>query len=136
MIERRQVHDNAGGGESEGALMNWQKAEILSHPLYEQLLAAHVACLRIATPVDQLPRIDAQLGQSQQVFSKYKSGHVANNLDDDVTHHKELHQFMVIPLFITFNQNHTYLSPYTHFTTSRATKLQNGLLFWSFYPFE
>ncbi|KAK4422135.1 Homeobox protein knotted-1-like 3 [Sesamum alatum] len=73
--------------------VNWQtaryKAEILSHPLYEQLLSAHVACLRIATPVDQLPRIDAQLAQSQQVVAKYSSlGH--GNLGDD----KELDQFM------------------------------------------
>ncbi|XP_042426704.1 homeobox protein knotted-1-like 2 isoform X1 [Zingiber officinale] len=73
----------------------WQdarhKAEILAHPLYEQLLTAHVACLRIATPVDQLPRIDAQLAQSQQVVSKYSvlanGGHM---LGDD----KELDQFM------------------------------------------
>ncbi|KAL0709340.1 hypothetical protein Bca4012_016318 [Brassica carinata] len=50
-----------------------QKAEILSHPLYEQLLSAHVACLRIATPVDQLPRIDAQLAQSQNVVAKYST---------------------------------------------------------------
>ncbi|KAH0895623.1 hypothetical protein HID58_045191, partial [Brassica napus] len=55
----------------------WQnarhKSEILSHPLYEQLLSAHVACLRIATPVDQLPRIDAQLAQSQNVVAKYST---------------------------------------------------------------
>eukprot|EP01018_Ginkgo_biloba_P019894 Gb_33705 [translate_table: standard] len=47
------------------------KADILSHPLYDQLLSAHIACLRIATPVDQLPKIDAQLAQSQQVVAKY-----------------------------------------------------------------
>ncbi|CDY51104.1 BnaCnng20070D [Brassica napus] len=55
----------------------WQnarhKSEILSHPLYERLLSAHVACLRIATPVDQLPRIDAQLAQSQNVVAKYST---------------------------------------------------------------
>ncbi|XP_049415469.1 homeobox protein knotted-1-like 3 isoform X2 [Solanum stenotomum] len=78
-------------GESE--VVNWQnagyKAEILAHPLFEQLLSAHVACLRIATPVDQLPRIDAQLAQSQQVVGKYSSlGH--GNLADD----KELDQFL------------------------------------------
>lgn len=82
----------SGGGGVEG-VVNWQnarfKAEILSHPLYEQLLSAHVACLRIATPVDQLPRIDAQLAQSQQVLDKYSAlGHA--NLADD----KELDQFM------------------------------------------
>ncbi|XP_062229405.1 homeobox protein knotted-1-like 11 isoform X2 [Phragmites australis] len=37
------------------------KAAIAAHPLYERLLEAHVACLRVATPVDQLPRIDAQI---------------------------------------------------------------------------
>eukprot|EP00252_Welwitschia_mirabilis_P008495 TRINITY_DN2038_c0_g1_i1.p1 TRINITY_DN2038_c0_g1~~TRINITY_DN2038_c0_g1_i1.p1 ORF type:complete len:376 (+),score=84.15 TRINITY_DN2038_c0_g1_i1:638-1765(+) len=53
----------------------WQnsrlKADILQHPLYDELLAAHVACLRIATPVDQLPKIDAQLAQSKSVVDKY-----------------------------------------------------------------
>ena len=38
-----------------------EKATIAAHPLYERLLEAHVACLRVATPVDQLPRIDAQI---------------------------------------------------------------------------
>ncbi|PWA37174.1 TALE protein [Artemisia annua] len=99
-------HNVVGGGETEavagdgegggGVLMSWQnarqKAEVLSHPLYEQLLAAHVACLRIATPVDQLPRIDAQLAQSQQVVSKYSS---LGDLDHDHDHDdKELDQFM------------------------------------------
>ncbi|XP_074566966.1 homeobox protein knotted-1-like 2 isoform X2 [Curcuma longa] len=65
------------------------KAEILAHPLYEQLLAAHVACLRVATPVDQLPRIDAQLAQTRHVFAKY-SALGAQMLADD----KELDQFM------------------------------------------
>ena len=36
-----------------------EKEAIAVHPLYELLLEAHVACHRIATPVDQLPRIDA-----------------------------------------------------------------------------
>ncbi|GMP94379.1 hypothetical protein CsSME_00043852 [Camellia sinensis var. sinensis] len=79
------------GGEG---VMNWQsarlKSEILAHPLYEQLLSAHVACLRIATPVDQLPRIDAQLAQSQHVVGKY-SGLGHGSIGDD----KELDQFMV-----------------------------------------
>ncbi|CAK9146460.1 unnamed protein product [Ilex paraguariensis] len=92
-----------GGGGSGGAdgVVNWQnarcKAEILVHPLYEQLLSAHVACLRIATPVDQLPRIDAQLAQSQHVVAKYSAlGH--GNLGDD----KELDQFMVSVLCSVF----------------------------------
>ncbi|KAJ6924838.1 hypothetical protein NC652_017953 [Populus alba x Populus x berolinensis] len=81
-----------GGGES---VVNWQnakcKADILAHPLYDQLLSAHVACLRIATPVDQLPRIDAQLAQSQQVVAKYSAlGSHQGLVPDD----KELDQFM------------------------------------------
>lgn len=79
---------------SSESVENWEhgryKAEILSHPLYEQLLSAHVACLRIATPVDQLPRIDAQLAQSDQIVNKY-SAIAHQNLD----HHKDLDQFMV-----------------------------------------
>ncbi|XP_021739258.1 homeobox protein knotted-1-like 3 isoform X2 [Chenopodium quinoa] len=87
--------NRGGGGGDRGEQVNWQnakfKAEILGHPLYEQLLAAHVACLRIATPVDQIPRIGAQLDQSQNVVAKYSalgSGH--SMVGDD----KELDQFM------------------------------------------
>nr|GMD72511.1 homeobox protein knotted-1-like LET12 isoform X2 [Ipomoea batatas] len=66
------------------------KADILNHPLYDQLLSAHVSCLRIATPVDQLPRIDAQLAQSQNVVAKYSVlGQGQQPLDD-----KDLDQFM------------------------------------------
>ncbi|KAI5655583.1 hypothetical protein M9H77_32770 [Catharanthus roseus] len=49
------------------------KAEIATHPLYEQLLSAHVACLRVATPIDQLPLIDAQLSQSHHIMRSYAS---------------------------------------------------------------
>lgn len=84
-----------GGGDG---MMNWQnarlKSEILAHPLYEQLLSAHVACLRIATPVDQLPRIDAQLAQSQNVVAKY-SAFGQTIVGDD----KELDHFLVISSF-------------------------------------
>jgi len=72
-----------------------QKAEILAHPWYEQLLSAHVACLRIATPVDQLNRIDAQLAQSQNVVAKYSAlgaGTGGGQLPGD---DRELDQFMV-----------------------------------------
>lgn len=82
--------DDGGGGDYESAR---HKAEILSHPLYEQLLNAHVSCLKIATPVDQLPRIDAQLTQSQRVVAKYS---VLGN--GGVVDGKELDQFMVIVL--------------------------------------
>ncbi|CAA7023234.1 unnamed protein product [Microthlaspi erraticum] len=86
-------HD--GGAAAAEGVVSWQnarhKAEILSHPLYEQLLSAHVACLRIATPVDQLPRIDAQLAQSQHVVAKYSALGAGQGLVGD---DKELDQFM------------------------------------------
>ncbi|KAE9609256.1 putative transcription factor Homeodomain-TALE-KNOX family [Lupinus albus] len=88
--EKNEAVEDDGGEEG---LVKWQngryKAEIVAHPLYEQLLSAHVSCLRIATPVDQLPRIDDQLSQSQNVVAKYSSfGHM---IDDD---NKELDQFL------------------------------------------
>lgn len=91
------VESGGGGGGGGEGVVNWQnaryKADILAHPLYDQLLSAHVSCLRIATPVDQLPRIDAQLAQSQQVVAKYSSlgGGSQGLVPDD----KELDQFMV-----------------------------------------
>lgn len=87
--------ENMNKSEGESGVMNWQnarnKAEILAHPLYDQLLSAHVACLRIATPVDQLPRIDAQLAQSQNVVAKYSALGQGLLAADD----KDLDQFMV-----------------------------------------
>ncbi|GMH11909.1 hypothetical protein Nepgr_013750 [Nepenthes gracilis] len=90
-----EVGDGCGGGGGGEGVVNWQnakyKAEILAHPLYDQLLSAHVACLRIATPVDQLPRIDAQLAQYQNVVAKYSAlGNGQTMAGDD----KELDQFM------------------------------------------
>jgi hypothetical protein len=57
------VSGGGGGGGVAGGGPGWEreKAAIAAHPLYERLLEAHVACLRVATPVDQLPRIDAQI---------------------------------------------------------------------------
>lgn len=73
-----------GGGDVSGhhdqtATVQLIKAEIASHPLYEQLLAAHVSCLRVATPIDQLPLIDAQLAQSHHVLRSYASLQQTNN---------------------------------------------------------
>ncbi|MCL7037941.1 hypothetical protein MKW94_025311 [Papaver nudicaule] len=88
-----------GGGLGVSSIGSWQtaryKADILGHPLYDQLLSAHVACLRIATPVDQLPRIDAQLAQSQHVVAKYSVlGGAAAGGGGGVGDDKELDQFM------------------------------------------
>ncbi|KAF8093686.1 hypothetical protein N665_0380s0007 [Sinapis alba] len=95
MIGGENKNDGGEAAAAEGGVVSWQnarqKAEILSHPLYEQLLSAHVACLRIATPVDQLPRIDAQLAQSQNVVAKYSALGAGQGLVGD---DKELDQFM------------------------------------------
>lgn len=104
--EKRNEGNNQNRGDNNGEDMldcdsggNWEnaryKADILAHPLYEHLLSAHVSCLRIATPVDQLPRIDAQLAQSQSVVTKYSV--LANQPLDD----KDLDQFMVRTLFLS-----------------------------------
>ncbi|KAG8367521.1 hypothetical protein BUALT_Bualt16G0080500 [Buddleja alternifolia] len=103
------LQDSGGGGggdnsNSNGSNTNWErekcKADILSHPLYEQLLSAHVACLRIATPVDQLPRIDAQLAQSQQVVAKYSVlGHGQQPLDDKDLDHFMVYTYMCIYIY-------------------------------------
>lgn len=67
-----------GGGFTHGDVSDDHrhlKAEIATHPLYEQLLSAHVGCLRVATPIDQLPLIDAQLAQSHHLMRFYSSQH-------------------------------------------------------------
>lgn len=68
------------------------KAEIATHPLYEQLLAAHVACLRVATPIDQLPLIDAQLSQSHHLLRSIVSQHTHSLPPHD---RQELDNFLV-----------------------------------------
>lgn len=92
--------DHNHNGESED--LAEYKADILGHPLYDQLLSAHVSCLRIATPVDQLPRIDAQLQQAQRVVDKY------SRLGNGVVDEKELDQFMVLTFF--YHQSITHIS--------------------------
>lgn len=92
--EEEDDDDEAGDEEElvEGEAARY-KADILRHPLYEQLLSAHVSCLRIATPVDQLPKIDAQLAQSQRVVAKYSA--IGINSGVQVVDEKDLDQFMV-----------------------------------------
>ncbi|KAL9270111.1 Homeobox protein knotted-1-like 7-like protein [Drosera capensis] len=71
------------GGESSGGglaavkveELGQLKAEIVAHPMFDQLLAAHVACLRVATPIDQQPVIDDQLSESGHVLRSYESLH-------------------------------------------------------------
>ncbi|KAJ4972814.1 hypothetical protein NE237_005988 [Protea cynaroides] len=51
------------------------KAAISNHPLYEQLLEAHVGCLRVAIPIDHLPLIDGQLEHAHHFLRSYASHH-------------------------------------------------------------
>ncbi|KAI5441111.1 homeobox protein knotted-1-like 3 isoform X2 [Lathyrus oleraceus] len=88
MMEKSRDRNRTESSNIESEELSQYKADILGHPLYDQLLSAHVSCLRIATPVDQLPRIDAQLQQTQRVVDKYSS--LANGVVDE----KELDQFM------------------------------------------
>ncbi|XP_051132136.1 homeobox protein knotted-1-like LET12 isoform X2 [Andrographis paniculata] len=109
--DHRQDSGGGGGDNSSGGNTNWEKekckADILNHPLYEQLLSAHVACLRIATPVDQLPRIDAQLAQSHQVVAKYSVlGHGQPPLDDKDLDHFMTHYVLLLSTFKEQLQQH------------------------------
>lgn len=80
---------SGGGGGYGGGLMGGDmafsdqyrqlKSEIATHPLYEQLLSAHVSCLRVATPIDQLPLIEAQLSQSHNLLRSYASNSQHNH---------------------------------------------------------
>ena len=84
-----------GGGDEDAAVVAEQnrqmKGEIATHPMYDQLLAAHVACLRVATPIDQLPIIEAQLSHSHHLLRSYASTAVG------FSHHdrQELDNFLV-----------------------------------------
>ncbi|KAM1260452.1 hypothetical protein ACFX2G_026467 [Malus domestica] len=94
---RREISGYDGGEEEEGedeleCESARFKADIVGHPLYEQLVSAHVSCLRIATPVDQLPRIDEKLLQSQRVVDNYSA--LRANGDVGVMDEKELDLFM------------------------------------------
>ncbi|CAI9775749.1 unnamed protein product [Fraxinus pennsylvanica] len=84
------IRDSGGGGAGE---QNHQlKAEIATHPLYEQLLSAHVACLRVATPIDQLPLIDSQLSQSQNLLRSYAHYNISQSLS--IHQRQELDNFL------------------------------------------
>ncbi|KAJ9147834.1 hypothetical protein P3X46_029951 [Hevea brasiliensis] len=76
------------------------KAEIASHPLYEQLLAAHVSCLRVATPIDQLPLIDAQLSRSHHILRSYASQHNQHGHSLSPHERQELDNFLAQYLIV------------------------------------
>lgn len=70
------------------------KAEIATHPFYEQLLAAHVSCLRVATPIDHLPLMDAQLSQSYNLLHSYAASRHSHSLSP--RERQELDNFLVL----------------------------------------
>ncbi|KAI7745528.1 hypothetical protein M8C21_008227 [Ambrosia artemisiifolia] len=69
------------------------KVEIANHPLYQHILSAHVGCLRVATPIDQLPLIDAQLSHSHHLLLRYTSDHHHRQPDSTLDRH-ELDNFL------------------------------------------
>lgn len=81
--------------------MEWEqardKALIVAHPLYPELLNAHASCLRVGTPVDQLPHIESQLAQAGHVSNKYSVLH-PEQLEIAQDEKLELDQFMVCPI--------------------------------------
>ncbi|CAK9181340.1 unnamed protein product, partial [Ilex paraguariensis] len=96
MNQEKKMNSESTENNGEESSGDWErtvkcKAEIVNHPLYDQLLSVHVQCLRIATPVDQLPMIDAQLAQSQHSVAKYSmlGGHGIQDIE-----HKDLDHFM------------------------------------------
>lgn len=94
-----QQTDVGDGVEQENQSNIWQsarlKADISMHPLCDELLAAHLSCLRVATPVDQLPRVEAQVAQAPQTLAKYSmlgqnhllAGEEKDELDHFMTHY-------------------------------------------------
>lgn len=83
------------------------KGEIAVHPLCEQLVSAHVGCLRVATPIDHLPLIDAQLSQSSGLLHSYAAHHRAflsphdkHDLDSFLvrlrTHYRSIHPYIAL----------------------------------------
>ncbi|XP_051114741.1 homeobox protein knotted-1-like 7 [Andrographis paniculata] len=87
------LSDIAGGDQNHHHQL---KAEIANHPLYEQVLSAHVACLRVATPIDQLPIIDAQLSQANNLLRSYaaQNHHLHHNHNPAHSHRQELDSFL------------------------------------------
>lgn len=87
----------AGGGDGEvgGGEERFRrlKAEITTHPMFEQLLGAHVACLRVATPIDQLPLIDAMLSQANHLLRSYAAA--SNHPHISPLETQELDNFLV-----------------------------------------
>ncbi|GMI64040.1 IRREGULAR XYLEM 11, KNOTTED-like homeobox of Arabidopsis thaliana 7 [Hibiscus trionum] len=97
----------SGGEVSVSGDQNRQlKAEIATHPLYEQLLAAHVSCLRVATPIDQLSLIDAQLAQSHSLLRSYASQHQQQGHSLSPHERQELDNFLAqyLILLCTFKE--------------------------------
>lgn len=76
------------------------KAEIATHPLWEQLVGAHVACLRAATPVDQLPLIEAQLSQSHNLLASYYALHHNHNHNNNNNHSLPPHERQELDNFL------------------------------------
>eukprot|EP00250_Pteridium_aquilinum_P022846 c25798_g1_i1 orf=37-414(+) len=84
------AHEELFGADGAGV-----RGHIVLHPLFEQLLAAHVACLRVATPQEQQHIIDSALANRHHVAAKYLAllSHLQSN--SHPAENEELTHFMV-----------------------------------------
>ncbi|KAG0622180.1 hypothetical protein M758_3G077700 [Ceratodon purpureus] len=89
-----------------------KRSLIVNHPLYSDMLLKHVACLRVGTPIEQLPYIEAQLSDGPIVIQKYK---VLGDQIADISREEqaELDHFMTQYPYILSNfsevlQNHVF----------------------------
>lgn len=84
---------------------------ITSHPLYAEMLSLHAACLRVGTPVDQLPSIDAQLLQAPNITAKYS---ILRDQIAEISKEEQvdLDRFMVriLPCLLDFKKQLTMLN--------------------------
>lgn len=56
------------------------KAEIVAHPLFDDLLQAHVQCLSVGIPIHHVQAMEAQLANRHSIIIKYLM--VGKNVDD------------------------------------------------------
>ena len=73
------------------------KADMVSHPLFEHLLRAHVQCLSVGLPPEQVRGLEEQLANTHSVAIKYLM--LSKDHDDHDHHHDHhiIHHSMAMP---------------------------------------
>ncbi|KAK9149543.1 hypothetical protein Scep_008300 [Stephania cephalantha] len=107
-----------------------RKAEMVAHPLFEQLFSTHISCLQAGNPIrDQSRRIHAYIEHSRRLFAKYSTTtplsndhYYKNNQgglggDNSSATLGELHKFMshFVPLFSSYKDRlQQFVRPHTN----------------------